>query len=206
MTTLVQVRASIHGAHGQSSRLVEEFSAEWQASYPTGRVILRDVGSELVPHLTAERFAAFVAKPEERTPAERAVVAYSDALVDELRRANVIVVGLPLYNFGVPSSFKAWIDHIARAGVTFRYGANGPQGLLTGKRAFVCATRGGVYAGTPLDTETVYVRDVLRFVGIGDVRFIHAEGLALGDAAKAEALAKAGALIRQSVQSLALAA
>ena len=206
MRTLLQIHASIQGPQGQSSQLADEFAAQWCAANPGGRVVTRDIGTHPVPHLTAERFAAFLAKPEARTPEQRAVAGFSDALIEELRRADVIVLGLPLYNFGVPSSLKAYIDHIARAGVTFRYGEKGPQGLITGKKVYVCATRGGLYANTPLDTETAYVRDVLRFLGLTDVEFIYAEGLALSEAVKAEALGKARALIRQSVQSLALAA
>ena len=94
------------------------------------------------------------------------MVAYSDALIDELKQADVIVLGLPMYNFGVPSQLKAYFDHIARAGVTFSYTAEGPVGLLTGKKVYVFAARGGLYAGTPLDTQTSYVRDFLRFLGI----------------------------------------
>ena len=132
---------------------------------------MRDVAaSEPVPHLTAERFGAFITSPEQRSAAQEAVVAYSDLLINELQQADVIVIGLPMYNFGVPSQLKAYFDHIARAGVTFKYTEQGPVGLLTGKRAVVFR-RGGVYAGTPLDTQTAYVRDFLRFVGITDVEF-----------------------------------
>ena len=118
-------------------------------------------------------------------------------LIGELARADVIVLGLPMYNFGVPSQLKAYFDHIARAGVTFKYTDTGPVGLLTGKKAYVFATRGGVHAGTPLDTQTGYVRDFLRFIGISDVNFIYAEGLALGAQSKAEGLARAAAQIEQ---------
>ena len=100
----------------------------------------------------------------------------------------MIVIGLPMYNFGVPSTLKAYFDHVARAGVTFRYTATGPVGLLTGKKAYVFATRGGLYAGTPLDTQTAYVRDFLRFLGIADVEFVYAEGLAVGAERKDAAL------------------
>ena len=92
----------------------------------------------------------------------------------------MIVLGLPMYNFGVPSQLKAYFDHIARAGVTFKYTEKGPVGQLTGKKAYVFAARGGLYAGTPLDTQTGYVRDFLRFLGIGDVEFVYAEGLNMG--------------------------
>src|SRR4029077_4524937 len=101
------------------------------------------------------------------------------------------------YNFGVPSQLKAYFDHIARAGVTFRYTEQGPVGLLAGKKAYVFATRGGVYAGTPLDTQTGYVRDFLRFIGIGEVEFIYAEGLAANPQSREAGLARANARIAQ---------
>lgn len=119
------------------------------------------------------------------------MLAYFDALIDELRQADLIVLGLPMYNFGIPSTLKSYFDHIARVGQTFRYTETGPIGLLTGKKAIVCATRGGLYAGTPLDTQTTYIRTFLGFLGITDVEFIYAEGLAMGDAKKQIALAQA---------------
>lgn len=103
----------------------------------------------------------------------------------------MIVLGLPMYNFGVPSQLKAYFDHIARAGVTFHYTANGPEGLLKGKKAYVFAARGGVYAGSGSDTQTQYVRDFLRFLGIEDVEFVHAEGLALGEQSRTQSLSNA---------------
>ena len=156
-----------------------------------GQVITRDLAREPVPHLTEERFAAFVAKPGQRTSEQEAVVSYSDTLIAELRAADVIVIGLPFYNFTLPSTLKAYFDHVARAGVTFRYTESGSVGLLTGKKVYVIATRGGVYAGTPLDTQTAYVRQFLGFLGMTDVEFVYAEGLAIGEATREEALAKA---------------
>ncbi len=158
---------------------------------PHGTVIVRDLAKDAVPHLDAERFGAFVANPAERTEAQQAVVDFSDALIEELKRADVIVLGLPMYNFGVPSVLKAYFDHVARAGVTFRYTDQGPVGLLAGRKVYVFAARGGVYAGTPLDTQTAYVRDFLRFIGIADVEFIYAEGLNMGAEGKAAALSRA---------------
>jgi FMN-dependent NADH-azoreductase len=199
MTTLLQINASMFAAAGQSTQLADAFVATWRDSHPGARVIVRDLAREAVPHLTAERFGAFVAKAEERTADQDAVVRFSDTLIDELRRADVIVLGLPLYNFGVPSPLKAYFDHVARAGVTFSYTAKGPVGLLTGKQAYVFAARGGVYAGTPLDTQTSYVRDFLRFIGIGQVTFVHAEGLNLGAEKKDAALREARAAISRLV-------
>jgi FMN-dependent NADH-azoreductase len=112
----------------------------------------------------------------------------------------VIVLGLPMYNFGVPSALKAYFDHIARAGVTFRYTYKGPVGLLTGKKAYVFATRGGLYAGPPLDSQTTYVRTFLHFLGISDVEFVYAEGLAVSEASKQAGLAQAHRAIEQLVR------
>jgi FMN-dependent NADH-azoreductase len=204
--TLLQINASIFSNHGQSTRLADEFVAAWRASNPDAKVIVRNLAEETVPHLDAERFGAFLAKPGERSVEQQAVVEYSDALIDELKRADVLVLGLPMYNFGVPSTLKAYIDHIARAGATFKYTEKGPVGLLTGKKAYVFATRGGLYAGTPLDTQTAYVRDMLRFLGIDDVEFIYAEGLAIGAERKAAALSQAQRAIERLAAPEALAA
>src|SRR5580698_4567330 len=190
MTTLLQINASIHADHGQSTQLATQFVQAFTRSHPATRVILRDLAGDTVPHLSAERFAAFLAKPGERNAAQHDVVSYSDTLIGELKQADVIVLGLPMYNFGVPSQLKAYFDHIARAGETFRYTANGPVGLLTGKKAYIFATRGGVYAGTPLDTQSGYVRDFLRFIGIDKVEFVYAEGMALSADQKAAGLAQ----------------
>ncbi len=123
--------------------------------------------------------------------------------MDELKRADVIVLGLPMYNFGVPSSVRAYFDHVARAGVTFRYTSAGPEGLLKGKQLVVFATRGGKYAGTPADTQTGYVKQFFRFLGIEDISFIYAEGLALGEPQKVTALDEAGARLAELAQPLA---
>jgi FMN-dependent NADH-azoreductase len=159
-----------------------------------------------VPHLTAEVFAGFNAKPGERTPAQQAAVEVSDALIDELKRADVLVLGLPMYNFGVPSTLKAYFDYIGRVGKTFRYTEKGPEGVLTSMKAYVFASRGGVYAGTANDTETGYVRQVLSFLGIRDIEFVYAEGLAMGDAPRTAALESASRVIDQLTESSRLVA
>jgi FMN-dependent NADH-azoreductase len=207
MNTLLHLNSSIYGDRGESSRLADRFVADWRAQHADSTVIYRDLAGEPVPHLTAERFQAFLTKPEQRSPEQQRIAKYSDDLIDELRRADVIAIGLPMYNFGVSSTLKAYFDHVARAGVTFRYTETGPVGLLTGKKAYVFATRGGVYAGTPNDHETAYVRQFLGFLGIADVEFVYAEGLALGDATKLAALNSAHeAIARLNTPSLAYAA
>lgn len=198
MSTLLQLNSSIHGSQGQSSQLADEFVAAWQSSHRRGEVIRRDLSRHPVPHLTAERFAAFLAAPEQRTPEQASAAADSDALIEELQAADVIVIGLPMYNFGVPSTLKAYFDHVARAGITFRYTENGPEGLLRNKRAVIIATRGGQYAGTPADSQTDYVRTFLNFLGIEDVQFVYAEGLAMGDDRQREALTQAQTELKQA--------
>jgi FMN-dependent NADH-azoreductase len=196
MTTLLQINASINDDNGQSSQLANQFVAAFRTRIPNARIVLRNVAAaDPVPHLNAERFGAFITKAEERNAEQHAVVAYSDKLIDELKQADVIVLGLPMYNFGVPSQLKAYFDHVARAGVTFKYTDKGPVGQLTGKKVYVFAARGGLYAGTPMDTQTSYVRDFLRFLGMADVEFVYAEGLAISPQSKEEGLAKAVAEI-----------
>ena len=196
MTTLLQINASINNGNGESSRLANQFVAAFHKRHPKATIVVRDVAAaEPVPHLNAERFGAFITKPEQRSAAQHAVVAYSDALINELKQADVVVLGLPMYNFGVPSQLKAYFDHIARIGVTFEYTEKGPVGKLTDKKVYVFAARGGVYEGTPMDTQTSYVRDFLRFLGMTHVEFIYAEGLNMGPQSKQAALAKAEAEI-----------
>ena len=200
MNTLLHLKTSLFSDGGQSSQLAARYVAQWRRENPAGRVIERDLARDPVPHLTAERFQAFLATPEARTPEQQAVAGHSEALIEELKSADTVVLGLPMYNFGVPSTLKAYFDHIARAGITFRYTEKGPEGLLAGKRAVIFAARGGLYAGTARDTQTAYVRDFLAFLGIEDVEFVYAEGLAMSDAPKAAALAQA----YRAIESLAL--
>ena len=206
MTTLLQLTSSLSSTDGQSSKLAQEFVDEWRAAHPGAKVIVRDLARSPVPHLDAARFGAFLTKPESRTLEQQAVIRYSDALIDELRRADVIVIGLPMYNFGVPSTLKAYFDHIARAGVTFRYTDKGAVGLLGGKTAYIFAARGGKYLGTTNDFVTGYMRQFLAFIGIDDVEFIYAEGLALGEASAQSSMAAARGAIRRLTARLALAA
>jgi FMN-dependent NADH-azoreductase len=188
---ILQIKSSVFNGNGQSSRLAEEFVAGLREQHPEANLIQRDLVADPVPHLDGARAGAFFAKPEERTPEQRAVIAYSDALIDELRRADVLVLGLPMYNFGVPSQLKAWFDHIARAGVTFKYTEKGAVGLLTGKKAYVFATRGGVYGDN--DSQTQFVRQFLGFLGITDVEFVYAEGLAISPESRNNSLIAAQA-------------
>ena len=191
MPKLLQIKTSLFANQGQSSQLSDAFVAAWQASRPAAQITVRDFASAPIPHLDGAGFQAFLSQPGERSAEQQATVALSDALIGELQAADVLVIGLQMYNLGVPSTLKSWFDHIARAGITFRYTANGPQGLLTGKKAYVFATRGGRYAGTAFDTQTDYVRNFLGFIGITEVEFVYAEGLNMGDDSRNSSLAAA---------------
>jgi len=190
MSTLLQINASLAGANGQSSLLAQRFVADWQATHPEGRIITRDLASDPLPHLTAERFQAFLSPPDARNDEQRAHAAVSDGLIEELKAADTIVFAVPMYNFSVPSTLRAYFDHIARAGVTFRYTANGAEGLLKDKKAYVFITRGGFYAEAA-DTQTPYLKQFLGFIGITDVSFVFAEGLSLGEESRGKSLAQA---------------
>jgi len=201
---ILQIKSSILGGASQSSRLADEFVALLSQQHPEAKLIQRDLAAEPVPHLDGARAGAFFAKPEERTPGQREVIAYSDALIDELRGADVLVLGLPMYNFGVPSQLKAWFDHIARAGETFKYTEKGAVGLLTGKKAYVFATRGGVYGDN--DAQTQFVRQFLGFIGISDVEFVYAEGLAISPESRNNSLIAARARSQRLAAQTRLAA
>jgi FMN-dependent NADH-azoreductase len=206
MNTLLQIKSSIFSESGQSSRLADRYVAAWREVNPDGKVIVRDLAVQPVPHLDGARFGAFLSKPGERTAEQQDVLDYSDELIEEVRDADVIVLGVPMYNFGVPSSLKAYFDHIARAGVTFRYTEKGPQGLLTGKQAIVFAARGSIHTGKPTDTQTGFLRTFLGFLGITDVQFVVAEGLGISEQHRDNALAQAHAAIENLVGTEALAA
>lgn len=191
MKNILVVTASIQGPHGHSSVLAEQALERLRDVYGELQIRRRELSAEPVPHLDARRFAAFTTAPEDRDAEQKAVVNYSDILIEEIREADILVFGVPMYNFGIPSTLKAYFDHIARAGVTFRYTDQGPVGLLRDRPVYILAARGGLYAGTDNDTQTPYLRAFLGFLGLKDLHFIYAEGLNMGEAQKEEALSRA---------------
>jgi len=201
MRTLLVIKSSLFNGSGQSSKLADDFVELWKANHPDGRVVCRDLAADPVPHLTAEAFGGFQAEAADRSPEQQAAVAVSDALIAELKQADEVVIGLPMYNFTVPSTFKAWMDYVARAGVTFRYTDNGPEGLINDKPLHVLSARGGEYAGTPADTQTPLVQSFFAMLGIKDVRFVYAEGLAMGDQARDESLDSARSEIDRTLEA-----
>jgi FMN-dependent NADH-azoreductase len=158
---------------------------------PSARRTLRDLGRAPHPALDETALHALFSPVEQRTPEQSARVALDDALIAELQAADTVVLGVPMYNFGVPTQLKNWIDAISRAKVTFRYTEKGAEGLLTGKKVYVLLTRGGQYRNTPADSQVPYLKTVFTFLGMTDVEFIYAEGLAMGPEAEQKALASA---------------
>ncbi|MCC8404987.1 NAD(P)H-dependent oxidoreductase [Paraburkholderia sp. MMS20-SJTN17] len=186
MTTILQINSAARSQGANSTLLVNELTAKLQQSNPGAQVVVRDLQAQPLPHLDDEVLGAFFTPAEQRTPEQAAIAARSEALIAELQAADVIVIGAPMYNFGVSSQLKTYFDFIARAGITFRYTANGPEGLVTGKKVHVVSARGGKYLGTPNDSQTPYLKSFLGFLGMTDVNFIYAEGLNMGpDAANA---------------------
>lgn len=180
MATLLQINSSLFGDNGNSSQLTQAFVQHWKAKNPTGDLLVRDFSKENVPHLDAARVQALFSPAENRTEAQQAVLDYSDKIIAEIEAADLIVIGVPMYNFGVPSSLKAYFDHIARAGLTFKYTETGPVGLLSNKPVYIITTRGGVHQGLPSDSQSLFLTSFLSFLGLKDVHFIYAEGLNMG--------------------------
>lgn len=180
MSNVLIIESSARQQDSISRQLTRQFISQWQAAHPADRITVRDVALNPVPHLDANLLGGWMKPAEERNDDEQISLDRSNELTDELLAADVLVMAAPMYNFAIPSTLKAWLDHVLRAGVTFKYTATGPQGLLTGKRAIVLTARGGIHTGASSDHQEPYLRQVMAFIGIHDVTFIHAEGLNMG--------------------------
>ena len=196
---ILQVNSSARAEGSHSTRLATEIVGRLQNARADATVTVRDLGRTPHPELNEATLQALFTPETRRTPEQAARVALDDALIAEIQRADVVVLGVPMYNFGVPAALKNWIDAISRAKVTFRYTEKGPEGLLTGKKVYVVLTRGGQYRNTPADTQVPYLRTVLGFLGMTDVELVYAEGLALGADAETQSLAAARTRIDELV-------
>jgi FMN-dependent NADH-azoreductase len=192
MTNILIIDSAATGDASVSRKLTAEFAERLMARDPGATIVRRDIGAVPVPHLTAETVSAVRGTAE--TDAARAALALSDALIAEVSQADVIVIGAPMYNFGMASTLKTWFDHVLRAGVTFRYTESGPEGLVKGKKAVVIETRAGFYSEGPaaaMDNQEPHIRTLLGFMGIEDVTFVRAEKLAFGPEAASAAIGEA---------------
>ncbi|BDR13540.1 FMN-dependent NADH-azoreductase [Vibrio sp. STUT-A11] len=186
MSRVLALKSSILGDHSQSNKLVEEFIK----NVAQDKLTVRDLAANPLPVLdltvaTALRSAGDLSQEQQQ------VVDLSDALIEEVKAADTLVIAAPMYNFTIPTQLKNWIDLIARAGVTFKYTENGVQGLFENKKAIVVTTRGGIHKDAPTDNITPYLSTVLGFVGIADVEFVYAEALNMGEDAAAKGITEA---------------
>ncbi len=204
MTTtsnLLFVSSSLFGGQSKSGEIADEVIAAWRKANPGGRVVERALTPSNIPHLSSDTLAALGKQPDARTTAERDIVAFADSLIAEVEAADTIVIGAPMYNFTIPTTLKAWIDHIARAGRTFRYTAAGPEGLLKNKKVVVVASRGGIYEGAAagMNHQEPYLRTVLGFLGLTNIEFIAVEGLRISPEAAVKGLEAARAAVKSLV-------
>ncbi len=186
------------GQGSHSTRLANELVAALRERQPAARLEVLDLGQRNLPELDEATLQALFTPAEQRSEAQAARVAQDMALIEQVRAQDVLVLAVPMINFGIPTQLKHWIDAIAKAGVTFRYTANGPEGLLGGKKVYIVLTRGGIYRDQPSDTMVPYLKTVLGFLGMTDLHFIYAEGLSMGPDAEAQGLAAA----REQIASL----
>ena len=198
MKRILQVSSSVKGSASKSTALSNELVERLLAQHDGAHLTRRDLVAQPVPFLDTAALAALSTPAAARTAEHHAMVEQRDSLIAEIQAADAIVLGVPMYNFAVPIQLKAYFDAIARAGVTFRYTATGPEGLLTGKKVYVVFARGGVHRDTPRDSQAPYVRTVLGFLGMTDVEFVYAEGLDMGADAQAAGLAAA----RQAIAAI----
>ncbi|WP_196159578.1 FMN-dependent NADH-azoreductase [Reinekea sp. G2M2-21] len=187
---ILSIQSGIFGDHSNSTQLVKQVVDKLSREAENVIVTERDLSTQPLPYFDAEVAMALNSDAPNRTAAQQKIVALSDLLIEEVKEADAIVLGLPMYNFGIPAQMKSWFDLLARAGVTFTYTEQGPKGLLADKPVYVVAARGGVHQGQPSDSQTPFIRTILGFIGLQDVRIVYVEGLNMGDSAKAESLSK----------------
>lgn len=198
---ILQINSSARAENSHSSRLAGEITAKLRALHPDASLTVRDLSLTPHPALDESALQALFTPAEQRTPEQAARVALDDVLIAEIQAADVVVLGVPMYNFGITAQLKNWIDAIARARVTFQYTDKGPEGLLKGKKVYAALTRGGQYRNTPTDSQVPYLKTVLGFLGMNDIEFVYAEGLAMGAEAEQKALASARTEIEQLVSA-----
>ncbi|WP_412775837.1 FMN-dependent NADH-azoreductase [Thalassospira lucentensis] len=180
MTNILHVNASVNGENSNSRQIASKLIDRIVSANASTTIVERNLsGTGAIPALTGEIVGAFYTPEDSRSAEQKQVIATSDELVAEVKAADVLVIGAPMYNFAVPSTLKAWVDMIARVGVTFQYTENGPVGLLEGKKAYVVVATGGVPVNSPADFATPYMKQVLGFIGITEVEIIDASGFAV---------------------------
>ena len=197
--TLLHIDSSARFEGSESRLLSAQFVSQWIQNHPEFEVKVRDIVSVPLPHLDELMLGSMMAEPENHNKEMTVIAKRIDSLVDEFLQADIIVIGAPMYNLGIASTLKAYIDHIVMAGRTFAYTETGAVGLVKNKPVYIVTARGGIHAGLPSDQQVPYLKTVLNFLGIDDVRFIHSEGLNMGDEMRNKAIESAKSTINTLV-------
>jgi FMN-dependent NADH-azoreductase len=205
--SVLHIDSSPLGDHSVSRKFTAKILTALKANHPGTQIVTRDLGTSPLPHLNGITVGAFFTPPNQRNEVLNEALKLSNEVIDELFAADVIVIGAPMWNFGIPSSLKAWIDHIVRAGRTFQYGASGPESLLpSGKKVIIVSSRGGIYSSGPMqvmDHQETYLKTILGFIGLHDVSIIRAEGVAMGEDAVKAAMQSADTQLVETLKHVA---
>jgi FMN-dependent NADH-azoreductase len=197
MKRILFIKSGLFGDDSVSTQIAQSLVDRLIEKHPGSDVSRIDLDEDDLPHLDAEEFNSWTASADKLDEKQKALAARSDNLIDQLLSHDTLVLAVPMYNLGIPSTLKAWIDRVTRAGKTFRYTSEGPAGLVSGMQAYLVFARGGIYRDTPLDTQTGYLTSVLGLMGIEDVESIYAEGLNMGGDARDQSIAGAMARVEK---------
>src|SRR6267142_1077967 len=194
MKNILLIQSSPRGLESYSQKVARSIVGDLEERYPGANVVVRDLAQNPPPHVDQAFVEGISTGPEQRTPKQTKALALSDVLIDELFAADIIVLAVPMHNFGPPSTLKAWIDHVVRLGRTVSYSQKGPEGALKGKRVILVVARGGVYSdgpAKPLDFQVPYLRAILGFIGLTDIEVVQVEGVAVSAIGPEKAMASA---------------
>ena len=201
MKNVLLVQSSPRGSESYSQKVARSIVTELEDGYPGANVVVRDLAQNPPPHIGEAFVGGISTGPEQRTPEQTEALALSDELIDELLATDIVVLAVPMHNFGIPSTLKAWIDHVVRVGRTVAYSSQkGPEGMLKGKRVILVLARGGVYSdgpAKPLDFQEPYLRGILGFIGLTDIEVVRVEGIAVSAIGPEKAVASAIARSRE---------
>ena len=197
MTQILVLQTSARREGSASRQYTDQLVQALSDKHPGARIVTRELGIEPLPHLDETLLGGWTKPAEAQTEAERQAAARSAVLIDELLASDIVVIGSAMYNFGITSTLKAWLDHVLAAGKTFRYTENGPVGLAGDRKVYVVAARGGRYQGSPLDHQEPYLKTALGFIGISDLEFVYVEGQAMGEAEAAKGRTEAEDAIKR---------
>jgi len=191
MSNVLVLKSSILGESSVSNTLIDQFISQLPDEGAASRIVVRDLGSEPLPQLDAARLGALATESSDRSAEQQNMVKLSDSLTEELQQADLLLIGAPMYNFAIPAGLKVWLDHVARAGVTFKYTEQGPVGLLDNTQVVVFATMGGVHQPGESDHLRPYLKTMLNFLGLDDLDFVAATGLNMGEEPRQRSLREA---------------